>query len=123
MNSIRFPNMFENNSTTVTEGKSASLQNLKLLLGSEKGELLGDPFFGIRKSKYTFNQNGFVLKDIIIDEIFTQIKVFAPQLTVMRQDIKIFQKGTALYAKIKATNNIDFQTDTYDLVLFQIEER
>ena len=123
MNSIRFPNMFENNSTTVTEGKSASLQNLKLLLGSEKGELLGDPFFGIRKSKYTFNQNGFVLKDIIIDEIFTQIKVFAPQLTVMRQDIKIFQKGTALHAKIKATNNIDFQTDIYDLVLFQIEER
>ena len=123
MNSIRFPNMFENNSTTVTEGKSASLQNLKLLLGSEKGELLGDPFFGIRKSKYIFNQNGFVLKDIIVDEIFTQIKVFAPQLTVMRQDIKIFQKGTALYAKIKATNNIDFQTDTYDLVLFQIEER
>ena len=65
----------------------------------------------------------YEVKDIIVDEIFTQIKVFAPQLTVMRQDIKIFQKGTALYAKIKATNNIDFQTDTYDLVLFQIEER
>lgn len=123
MNSIRFPNMFENNSTKVTEGKSASMQDLKLLLGSEKGELLGDPFFGIRRKKYVFNQNGYVIVDILIDEIYSQIKVFAPQLTVSRGDIKIKQSGKTLYAEIKAINNIDFKTDMYYLALFQVDER
>ena len=123
MNSIRFPNMFEGNSTKVVKDKAASNQDLKLLLGSEKGELFGDPFLGIRIKKYTFNQHSYILKDILIDEIYTQIKVFAPQLDVNRHDIKIIQRGNKAVAIIKAINKIDFTTDMYDLALFQVDER
>ena len=123
MNSIKFPDMLIGNSTNVVKDKPASVQDLKLLLGSEKGGLFGDPFFGIRIKRYTYNQNSYVLRDILIDEIYTQIKVFAPQLTVNRNDITITQKGKKLIARIKAINKIDFTTDMYDLALFQVDER
>ena len=61
MNSLSFPNIFESTSSTgVVKDKDASMQDLKLLLSSEKGELFGDPFFGVRIKKYTFNQNTLV---------------------------------------------------------------
>ena len=122
MNSISFPNMFTTSSTLVVKDKDASMQDLKLLLASEKGELFGDPFFGVRIKKYTFNQNNYVLRDILVDELFSQIKVFAPQLTVNRDDIKIMQKGNKLYATIKGINKLDFTTDMYQLELFQGDE-
>lgn len=122
MNSISFPNMFTTSSTLVVKDKDASMQDLKLLLASEKGELFGDPFFGVRIKKYTFNQNNYVLRDILVDELFSQIKVFAPQLTVNRDDIKITQKGNKLYATIKGINKLDFTTDMYQLELFQGDE-
>ena len=122
MNSISFPNMFTTTSTLVVKDKDASMQDLKLLLASEKGELFGDPFFGVRIKKYTFNQNNYVLRDILVDEIFTQVKIFAPQLTVNRNDIKVIQKGNKLYATIKGINKLDFTTDMYQLELFQEDE-
>ena len=118
MKSISFPNMFTSSSTLVVKDYDATLQNMKLLLGSEKGSLLGDPFFGIRIKKYAFNQNDYVLKDIIIDEIFTQLRVFMPQLTISRKDINIFQKNDKLVATIRAINKQDFTTNMYNLELF-----
>lgn len=123
MNSIQFPLMFNNTSTNVVNDYDATLQDVKLLLCSEKGELFGDPFFGIRLKRYMFNQNNYILRDIIIDEIFTQLITFAPQLTVQRKDIDIIQRGTKLYARIKAINKIDFTTNMYELVLMQDSER
>ena len=123
MNSLSFPNIFESTSSTgVVKDKEASMQDLKLLLSSEKGELFGDPFFGIRIKKYTFNQNNYILRDVLVDEIFTQVKVFAPQLTINRNDIKIKQYGKKLYATIKGINKLDFTTDMYQLELFQEDE-
>lgn len=122
MNSISFPNMFTTTSTLVVKDKDASMQDLKLLLASEKGELFGDPFFGVRIKKYTFNQNNYVLRDILVDEIFSQVKIFAPQITVNRNDIKIIQKDNKLYATIKGINKLDFTTDMYQLELFQEDE-
>lgn len=122
MNSLSFPNMFTTTSTLVVKDKDASMQDLKLLLASDKGELFGDPFFGVRIKKYTFNQNNYILRDILVDEIFTQVKIFAPQITVKRNDIKIIQKGSKLYATIKGINKLDFTTDMYQLELFQEDE-
>lgn len=122
MNSLSFPNMFTTTSTLVVKDKDASMQDLKLLLASEKGELFGDPFFGVRIKKYTFNQNNYILRDILVDEIFTQVKIFAPQLTVNREDISIIQKGNKLIATIKGINKLDFTTDMYQLELFQEDE-
>ncbi len=123
MNSIKFPNMFSGSSTSVVEGREASSQDLKLLLRSEKGELFGDPFFGILLKRYVFEQNSYVLRDVLIDEIYSQIKAFAPQIQVNRNDIKLVQEGARITAKIKCINREDFTPDMYDLVLFQGEER
>ena len=122
MNSIAFPNMFTTTSTLVVGDKDASMQDLKLLLASEKGELFGDPYFGVRIKRYTFNQNNYILRDILVDELFSQIKVFAPQITVNREDIKITQKGNRLIATIKGINKLDFTTDMYQLELFNGDE-
>jgi phage baseplate assembly protein W len=126
--SLGFPSMFNGfGSTTsrvVVDGE-ATMQNLLLLLGSEKGEFLGDPYFGIRLKRYLFEQNNYVLRDILIDEIFTQITLFMPQLRVERGDISITQnvEGSRAYlnASIRAMNKKDFTVDTYNLVLYESE--
>jgi phage baseplate assembly protein W len=121
MKSIRFPDMFNSNSTKVVKDLDATKQNTILLLCSEKGELFGDPYFGIRLKRYIYEQNNYILKDIIIDEIYTQLALFMPQLKVVRSDIKITQDKTKLYCSFKATNQIDFTTDMYSLVLYNEE--
>lgn len=122
MNSISFPKIFKGNSTDIKTGLDATRECLLLLLSTEVGEMFGDPEFGIRLKKYTFNQNNYVLRDIIIDELFEQINTFCPQIKISRNDINIEQEGNKLYAHIKALNKVDFTTSTYDLVLLNNEE-
>lgn len=125
MNSIAFPNIFNSSSTNVVEGYEATKQNLMLLLSCEKGELFGDPYYGIRLKKYLYDQNDIVLRDILIDEIYTQISLFMPQLIITRDDIQVVEdesqpKGT-LVLNVKAVNKLDYTTDMYNIVLFQEE--
>ena len=122
MNSIKFPDMFSTNSTNIIKDLDATKQNTLLLLKSEKGELFGDPYFGIRLKRYLYEQNNYILKDIIIDEIYNQLALFLPQVKVERKDIKIEQDRAKLYCSFKGINQIDFTTDTYSLVLYD-EER
>lgn len=123
MKSINFPNMFQSNSTQILVDYDATKSNAHLLLASEKGEFFGDPYFGIRLKRYIFNQNDAILKDIIIDEIYTQLVTFMPQLIINRNDINILQpERGVLVANFKATNKSDFTVDNYSLVLFNSEE-
>lgn len=123
MNSISFPKIFNNSSTNVVKDYDATFQDLELLLCSEQGELFGDPYFGVQLRKFIYNQNNYFLKDMLIDEIFTKLIAFAPQLSVTRKDIDIIQKGAKIYIKIKAINKIDFTTNMYELVLLEDTER
>ena len=123
MTSVSFPKMFNTSVTLIKSDLDATKQNSLLLFKSEKGELKFDPYFGIRLKRFTFDQNNYILKDILIDEIYTQCGDFLPQLTVNRNDIEIIQVGKELHAKFKAINNIDFVTSTYDLVLLREEDR
>lgn len=123
MNCVSFPKMFKNNSTLINKGNKATRECIHLLMSSEVGELFGDPDFGIRLKKFMFNQNNYVLRDILIDEIYTQLNTFCPQITVTRKDIKIRQQGHKLFAIIKAINKVDFVTNTYNLILFEEENR
>lgn len=125
MRSIEFPKMFTSNATKVTPSKEflkATKQNTLLLLHSEKGELFGDPYFGLRLKRYLYDQNNYILRDVIIDEIYTQIALFIPQLKVERRDITITQDRGKLYCNIKGINQISFETDIYNLVLFDENE-
>ena len=108
---------------TIINDSSASLQDIKLLLSSEKGQMFGDPFFGVRLKRYMFEQNNYVLRDILVDEIYTQLLAFAPQITVNRKDINIVSKDNGVTIRIKAINNLDFTTNMFELVMFQEEER
>ena len=119
MKSISFPNMFKQTSTLIKNNShDATYQNMLLVLGADKGEFVCDPYFGIRLRKYIFEPNNYILKDIIIDEIYTQLKVFMPQLLINRKDINIIVERGKITASIKVTNRSDFVVDSYNLVLF-----
>lgn len=123
MRSIKFPKMFNTNSTRVwksTEHLEATKQNTTILLNCTRGELTCDPYFGLMLKKYMFDQNNYILRDYIIDMIYTQLAIFIPQVKVNRNDISIVQdreKGK-LYCSFSGINQIDYQTNTYNLVLF-----
>lgn len=123
MKSIGFPKMFATTtSSNIIEDKEATLSNLKALIGSEQGSLTVDPYFGVKLKRYLFDQNNSVLKDIIIDEIYSQIMTFIPQVYVNRKDIDIIQNKGKLIANIKLTSKMDYSQENYSLVIFQSDE-
>ena len=123
MKSIKFPKMFNTNSTNVwkaDEYLASTTQNVKLVLKSTRGELIGDPYFGLMLKQFMFDQNNYILKDQIIDMIYTQLALFIPQVKVKRDDIEIVQdkqKGK-LYCTFSGINQIDYQLNTFNLLLF-----
>ena len=121
MNSIAFPNIFNNTSTRVVSDHVATAQNLKLLLASDKGSFFGDPYYGNIIKSLMFNQNDVILRDIIIDAIYTVILQFMPQILVKRKDITIVQRGTDVYVTIRALNMLDYVTDMYNINLLNYE--
>ena len=123
MRSYKFPKMFKSNSSQIwreDEYNKATRQNVLLLLQSERGEFVCDPYFGILLKHYMFNQNSYILKDMLIDTIYTQIAIFLPQVRVARSAIDIVsdkQKGK-LYCRFSGTNQIDYTHNTFNLLLF-----
>ena len=127
MRSIKFPKMFNPNSTRVwksSEHLEATKQNTKLLLNTNRGELFGDPYFGLIFKRYLFDQNSYILKDAIIDMIYTQLAIFIPQVKVKREDIEIIQdrERGKLYCRFSGISQIDYTFNTYNLVLFDEKE-
>lgn len=123
MRSFKFPKMFDTNSSRIwkaDEYGKATKQNVFLLLQSERGELVCDPYFGILLKHYMFNQNSYILKDMLIDTIYTQIAIFLPQVKISRNSIDIVHdplKGR-LYCSFSGTSQIDYTYNTYNLLLF-----
>jgi len=122
MKSIQFPEMFTRTVTNTVSDYDATLQNLKLLFWSEKGELFGDPYYGTGLKRYLYDQNDVVLQDILLDDLYTTITLFMPQILVNRNDITLIRgsKGE-LSVTIKALNKVDFTTDLYSIVLLEAE--
>lgn len=123
MRSFKFPNMFNTNSSNIwreDEYGKATRQNALILLHSERGELVCDPYFGILLKHYLFNQNSYILKDMLIDTIYIQLAIFLPQIKISRNDIDIIPdplKGR-LHCKFSGVSQIDYTHNTYNLVLF-----
>lgn len=123
MRSYKFPDMFSTNSSNIwraDEYNKITRQNALLLLQTERGELVCDPYFGILLKHYLFNQNSYILKDMLIDTIYTQLAIFLPQIKISRNAIDIISdplKGR-LYCKFSGTNQIDYTHNTFNLVLF-----
>lgn len=123
MRSYQFPKMFNSNSSRIwraDEYGKATKQNALLLIQSERGEFECDPYFGILLKHYMFNQNSYILKDMLIDTIYTQIAIFLPQVKVARDSINIVSdplKGR-LYCSFSGVNQIDYTHNTFNLLLF-----
>jgi phage baseplate assembly protein W len=115
--------MFNSNNSRIwreDEYNKATKQNVLLLLQSERGELVCDPYFGILLKHYMFNQNSYILKDMLLDTIYTQIAIFLPQVKISRNSIDIItdkQKGK-LYCSFSGINHIDYTNNTFNLLLF-----
>ena len=121
MNIIGFPKIFNGNSTIIKYGNDATKQAIRLLLSCECGEFFGDPDFGIHLKRYFFEQNNVILKDILIDEIYTKIVDYCPQIYLERKDITMFISGNKLVANIVYKNQETFITNMFSLVLFKVE--
>lgn len=122
MKSLSFPKMIKNKAVQTVSDYDATLQNMKLVLSSEKGEFKFDPFFGIRLKRYMFEQNNPILLDVLRDEIYEQLVIFMPQLIINKKEITLTSDGATVYVNIKARNQKDFELNTYNLVLFNTQE-
>lgn len=117
MYSIAFPNFLDNTSTKVIQGEEASASNLILTLMSMKNELFGDPYFGTNIKRLMFEQNNYVLRDIIIDDLYTAIITFMPQISLKRDNITLRTEKNTVYVDIKALNLLDYTVNTYSISL------
>lgn len=122
MKSIAFPNMFSSARMNMYSDREATLSNLKLLLQSYKGSLLGDPYFGTTLNKVIYSNNHQILKDLVIDDIYMAIAEFMPQLRLSRSDIEITGDGTSIYATINAVNLLDYTSNLYEINLTETGE-
>lgn len=114
--------MVANTSAKLIKDKEATSSNLNLMLLSDKYSLFGDPYFGTSIKKLTYDQNNQVLRDLVIDDIYTAILTFMPQLLINRKDIILTSDGNKIYASIKALNMLDYTTDLYNITLTGTEE-
>lgn len=117
MISLAFPNMFTSYKTLTVSDNDATANNLQLLLSSEKCSLLGDPFFGTQLRQVIYSQNSVIIKDLIIDQIYSAITTFMPQLKVTRDKIKVTGKDTYIEVQIEALNTIDYTINLYKINL------
>lgn len=122
MNAVKFPNMLNSNKTVLVYDKEATRQNLETLILSTKLTLLGDPYFGTNLSRMFFEHNNIILQDIIIDDIFSAINTFMPQIRVLRDNINITSDGNKMIVTIVAQNMLDYSFDEYTINLLNVEE-
>lgn len=121
MYSFGFPNMLNSTGAILFEDKVAIRSNLKLILNSEKLTHFGDPYFGCRLKQVLFEQSHSIVVDLLIDEIYTTIITFIPQLHVTRKDISLTSDGKDVFANIKTTYKLDNTADLYVINLTSSE--
>lgn len=121
MFSFSFPQMFTQTTSRLVEDKEAIRSNMILLLSSERGTLFGDPYFGTLLKKYIFEQSSSIVPDLLIDELYTTIVTFMPQVIVKRKDIKVYTDGIGLFAEIRYTYALDNTSDLFTIMLTQSE--
>lgn len=122
MNSISFPRMFNYTNTNIVSEKDAIRADMILLLSTERETLFGDPYYGCQLRKYIFEQSNSIVADLLIDELYTTIITFMPQVYLTRKDIKILTSRSNLYAEIKYSYVLDNTTDLFTIKLTDVEE-
>lgn len=89
--SISFPDMFNKSHVNLENGYDAIRQDLILLLGSNKGGLYGDPWFGTEIKSILWDQahNDIAIK-IIQEQVYESIYSYMPNnVTINSDDIVV----------------------------------
>lgn len=121
MYSFGWPDMVNNAQANLVENHEATINNTKLMLKSPKTSLFGDPFFGTELQKVIYNQNSGIIQDLVIDDIYTSIQIFIPQLSLNRNNIRLKSDRLNLYTDIRAVNLIDHTNNLYEIRLTDTE--
>lgn len=122
MYSFSFPNMLGNSSSNMQSDKAAIRTNLQLLLNTERASLFGDPYFGTSLRKSLFEQSTAIVSDLLIDEIYTAIITFIPQVALDRKNITLYTDGKALYCEIYLTYLLDNTSDLYVIKMTESDD-
>lgn len=122
MYSISFPNIFASSRTNLIKDKEAIKQNIRLTLLSDRLSLYGDPYFGSILKKLIFEQGDSILRDIVIDEIYTCLNIFIPQIVIDRKDISLNIKNNTVFIDMKYYYITDKTSDMYQIELLNIDE-
>ena len=111
--------MFESNGvkTGIYKNQDATMSNLKTLLLTTKGELLGDPDFGCSLKRMLFEQGTPIIKDLVIDDIYTAVLTFMPQIILKRNDINVYTDGVDVFVDLKCVNLLNQQIDAFTINL------
>lgn len=117
MYSFNFPEMIGSTTSKLLKDKEAVKSNLRLLISSERLSLFGDPYFGTALKRAIFEQPNALIVDLLIDEIYTAIITFIPQVYIERQNITIYNKGSTLYAELNYIYKPDNTSDLYIISL------
>lgn len=122
MYSFAFPNMLSSTQANLLSDKEAVKSNLKLLLNAERLSLFGDPYFGSQLKRALFEQSSSLVVDLMVDEIYTTIITFIPQVFLTRNDITITTDGVNLFAHISYIYVPDNTSDLYSINLTTYEK-
>ena len=109
--------MFNNTTSNIVSDKEAIRSNVLLLLQTERNSLFGDPYFGCELKKYIFEHSSHIVVDLLIDELYSAITTFIPQVFLTRKDIKIYTARTTIYAEISYTYVVDNTSDLFRIQL------
>lgn len=117
MYSFAFPRMLNTTTANLIQDKEAIRSNMILLLSSERDTLFGDPYYGTELKKYLFEQSGSIIPDLLIDEFYTTIITFMPQVYITRKDIEVYVVDKTIYADIKYYYVVDNTSDLFTIKL------
>lgn len=109
--------MLGSSTAKLLSDKSAIRSNVLLLLQSERETLFGDPYFGSSLKRMLFEQSSSIIVDLVVDELYTTLITFIPQIFLTRKDITLTCDGTDIYATVKYTYTLDNTSDLYTINL------
>ena len=109
--------MIKNNQTQLVRDSDATQSNLVLALLSNKKSFIYDPDFGCTLGSMFFNQNNDLIPELVIDQVYTCIVNFMPQLQLSRNDIKLSQHTTGVDIHINVKNILTNEVSMYSIAL------
>ena len=120
--SFAFPKMLGHTKAKLLADKEAVRSNMLLLLSSERNTLFGDPYYGSQLKKWLFEQSNALVVDLLIDELYTTITTFMPQVFLTRKDITIEVLKNTVVANVHYYYVIDNTSDLFSIKLTESTE-